>query len=460
MSEMIPVIISGGSGTRLWPISRGDIPKQLCAFAEKSLLEETIDRLSAWTKPWILTTQELALQSERILREADISPDHVLIEPVGRNTAPAIAFLCKRFVDLGLADRIVGVFPADHFVRDAKTFRQAVDLGIESANSGNVVTLGIRPNRPATGFGYVETNGKAIATQGSLSAFGVKSFREKPNLTTAEEFVSSGRFFWNAGVFLFKVSVMVQNFETLMPELWNSISKIKANLSNLSLVYSKLTPESFDIGVMERLTKQVCVSCDVGWDDLGSWDDLARMMEDSILPSERNKAISVSIASQHNFAYSQNEKAVAFVGVDGLIAVDTPDALLICQKGESQNVKKAVEAFQKIKNSSTLSSGSSQMVWGEMELLVETPTTRISSLRILAGRSLSRTNAVGKSYTSAASTQWTVALGSGILKSEIANKNLALSTTYSLSANEKFEIQNTGETILEIIEVQLLCAHT
>ncbi len=444
---MIPVIISGGSGTRLWPLSRAEVPKQLCRFGEKTLLEDTIARLQGWGTPWILTTEDLALKSEDLLRSSGIPNNQILVEPIGRNTAPAIAFLCKRFLDLGFGDEIVGVFPADHYVRETDRFRGAIDLAARHALSGNVVTLGIKPNRPATGFGYIETNGLPLETDGSAAALSVMRFREKPNQSTAEEFLSTGRFFWNAGIFLFNVATMVSNFETLMPALWGEISRLDKDLSNLKSIYERVASESVDIGVMEKLNKQVCVSCDVGWDDLGSWDDIARMMSEGALPADRNRSTSVQIECHNNFSFSQIDKAVAFIGIDDVIAVETPDALLICRRGESQSVRKAVQKLHDLGHPSIRDSNRPSRKSSEEQVLHKGTRFEASRLSIAVDGEF-------RSETSESVAVLTVAAGSGHLRLDTAEMQLIAGAHFEVPRRTGFEIRNTGSTVMEIIEVK------
>jgi mannose-1-phosphate guanylyltransferase/mannose-6-phosphate isomerase len=275
--EFIPTILSGGSGTRLWPVSRTKFPKQFCDLFEESLFKKTLDRLKPFGSPWIVTNHALEILTKTVMRETGIPFDQALFEPKANNTAPAIALLCKVLVDRGHANAIVGIFPSDHLINNNEAFANALKLGQECAELGQVVTIGIKPTYPATGYGYIEVTKDALLEKNGLRALKTRGFREKPNLDTAEDFIASGNFFWNGGMFLFKMSVMITHLKHFMPELWSVIADLKPDLSNLAEVYSKCPAQSIDYGVMEKLKEQVCIPCDLGWNDVGSWDEIAKL---------------------------------------------------------------------------------------------------------------------------------------------------------------------------------------
>ena len=210
---MIPVILSGGSGTRLWPVSRTKFPKQFNELFSESLQSTTLKRVGKLGKPMIITSQILRDFTEKKAKEAGFPNIDVIFEPYGRNTAPAIAVLCRLLELQGKAQTIVGIFPADHLIDNEDEFLSAIDLAQQSAQRGKVITLGLKPNRPETGYGYIQVATKPISFNQKLSSFEVVKFHEKPSLETAQQFMSQGSFYWNAGIFVFPVYLMIELFK-------------------------------------------------------------------------------------------------------------------------------------------------------------------------------------------------------------------------------------------------------
>lgn len=333
---LIPVVLSGGSGTRLWPVSRTKFPKQFARIFERSLQEMTLARLSQVGSPWIVTNAQL---KELTINQAQASgiPGHqLLFEPQSKNTAPAIALICKVFQSLNLRDQVVGVFPSDHLIENEPAFFAALKAAVQEARTGRIVTLGISPTFPATGYGYIQASGSAK----ELAASPVQKFHEKPDLKTAESFLKSGNFFWNAGIFIFKVDAMIAALERLQPRMWATFSGLKDDRSNLDKVFSEAENISIDYAVLEKLSPSElsCIPCDIGWNDIGSWDAIAELAGSS------DKTVQAHATG--NFVHGLAGRTYAFAGVDDLIVVDTRDALLITRKGKSQTVKDVVEALK------------------------------------------------------------------------------------------------------------------
>ncbi len=340
---MTPVILSGGSGTRLWPVSRASYPKQFCDFFEGSFLGNTIGRLKELGDVYILTTQSMATLTRRAVNRDALKDENVLLEPMGKNTGPAIALLCHVLAQRGKLDEIVGVFPSDHLIADEDVFKRAVKLAAEVAGQGYVVTLGVTPNSPSTGYGYIEVTGDQVAASPGLAAMKVHGFREKPNLTTAQEYVRSGRHFWNAGMFMFRVRDMIGHFQNFQPQIWAGISAIQPDLSNLEHNYARVDSISIDYAIMEKLDRQACVPCDMGWSDVGSWDEMARLSDESGSVRSQSRAKVFTTDASNNYVFSVPNKVIGLIDVTDLIVVDTPDALLVVRKGSSQKVKDLVD---------------------------------------------------------------------------------------------------------------------
>ncbi len=387
---MIPVILSGGSGTRLWPVSRASYPKQFCEFFDQSFLQNSVERLQHFGSPYILTVDSMRSLTQRISGQLSIAPDHLIFEPMGKNTAPAIALMCLILERQGHANEVVGIFPSDHLIADTEVFKSAVELAALCAEKhSTIVTLGIQARYPATGFGYIEVEDSAIESKGSLKAFGVKAFLEKPKLQKAEEFVQTGKHFWNAGMFVFKVSQMIEHFKKLEPEIWKGISEIKPDLSNAKYQYANLKSNSFDYAIMEKLKGQICIPCDMGWSDVGSWDELARLSEEAPALQRQTSAMVFSEDASSNYVFSMRGKVVGLVGVQDLIVVETPDALLISKKGQSEKVKNLLDQIKFQGLPAATEHPFELRPWGKFEILADASDFKAKTITVDPGQQLS-----------------------------------------------------------------------
>ena len=337
---MIPVVLSGGSGTRLWPVSRASWPKPFCDLFDEPLYLKTLKRLLPLGSPWTVTVRALQARTREACGQVGLPEAQVIYEPFGRNTAPAIALVCRLFTLWGRGSDVVGIFPADHLVHDDEGLRRAVELGAECAAKGEVVTLGMTPTRPAVMFGYIET-ADAASVREAPRVLTAKRFVEKPDEATARRLLAAGNCLWNAGIFLFRVDTMVGHFQSLLPDLWRGIATIDTSCSNLAAIYEQIEPLSFDYGILERLDSLLCIPCDVGWSDVGSWEEV------SALPNGGDPGAHVFTAdADNNYVHPQNSKVYGLAGVDDLIIVDTDDALLVTRKGQSHRVREIVEAVR------------------------------------------------------------------------------------------------------------------
>ncbi|GFO65440.1 sugar phosphate nucleotidyltransferase [Geomonas paludis] len=350
---MYIVILAGGSGTRFWPLSRKSTPKQLMSvFGGKSMLQRTVERVLPLDpkRVLVITNALQAAETRAQLSCIEGVPVDVIEEPVGRNTAPAIG-LAASIIARFDPDGIMVVLPADHYIVDEETFRATLAAARSVAVSGALVTLGITPTRPETGYGYIEA-----AEPADSGAAPVKRFVEKPNLERAVEFLASGRFYWNSGMFVWGACAILDQIGQHMPELSRALAKLCFEsdvweLSDLKPqiadIYGGIKGESIDFGVMEKAKDVQVIPASFGWSDVGSWSALPEVMEaDAAGHVVINSSGAVSVGAKECLAYG-NGKVVAFVGVSDLIVVDTPDALLVCSKGAAQDVKKVVEELER-----------------------------------------------------------------------------------------------------------------
>ena len=451
---MIPVILSGGSGTRLWPVSRANYPKQFCDFYDHSFLRTSVDRLKDFGAPYIVTVKEMEALTQRTAKDAGLPIENLIFEPMAKNTAAAIALTCHLLMLKEKGDEVVGIFPADHLINDVKSFSNAVKLGIECALAGEVVTLGIQPRYAATGYGYIETTNEVFKTEtvkngkDSLKAFVVKGFREKPDSKTAEGFARSGHHFWNAGMFIFRAKVMAEHFAKLMPALWKGISAIKPDLSNANYQYALVESQSIDYGVMEKLSRQICIPCDMGWSDVGSWDELARLTEEYPQLKTGTLAQVFNENAQGNYVFSIRPKVIGLVGVNDLLVVDTPDALLLVRKGESQKVKNLVDQIKQAGLSEATEHPFETRPWGGFEVLADRPEFKVKTITVEPNQRLS--------YQSHAKREehWLVIKGQAEVTLNDKVHALKVGESIRIPLGAKHRIFNPGKTPMQFIEIQ------
>jgi mannose-1-phosphate guanylyltransferase len=351
---MYVVIMAGGSGTRFWPLSRTRTPKQLMSvFGGKSMLQRTVERVLplAPERIMIVTNAEQAAETARQLAGYRQFPLDIIAEPVGRNTAPAIA-LAAAVIGHHDPEATMLVLPADHYIRNEAEFCRVVTSAAEAAAGGALITLGIEPTRPETGYGYIEAD-----LSGTATAQPVKRFVEKPDMAKALEFMAAGNFYWNSGMFVWKVAAIRSELARQMPQLAAAVAglefpaerwELDALKPQIDAIYPVLTGESIDYGVMERAVQVKVLPASFGWSDVGSWNALPEVIEadaDGIVAIET--AGLISIDSGDSLVYG-NGKLAALVGVTGLIVVDTPDAVLVCRQDRAQDVKKVVERLQQL----------------------------------------------------------------------------------------------------------------
>lgn len=349
---MFAVIMAGGKGSRFWPRSREKMPKHLLDIqGERTIIRETVDRIRPLVPPertLIVTGRSHAAELIRQLPE--IPAENILIEPVGRNTAPCIG-LAALHIRNRVPDAVMLVLPSDHRIGDEITFRKVLAAAGRIAAEGNsLVTIGIRPTGPETGYGYIE-QGDPFPSGEREEIHWVHSIREKPPLEQAREFLRRGSFLWNSGMFVWKASTILGAIEKFLPELHAGLLQIREALGTereeeiVGEVYSALKAVSIDYGVMEKAENVLVVSRDFDWSDLGSWDALWEVSE----KDENGNAVRgswIGIDAFDSLVHSPG-KMVALVGVRDLLVVETDDALLVCRRGQSQDVRKVVEALEK-----------------------------------------------------------------------------------------------------------------
>ncbi len=341
--SLIPVILAGGKGERFWPLSRKHRPKQFLSLdgSGKSLLQATADRLSNLAgdsqKVWVVTSELLA---EGVREQLPQLPEkNVLAEPEGRDTAPAVAWSILEIAQAEGEDAVVGFFPADHWIEDEQAFQQTITAAAELASSeAAIVTLGITPNQPSTGYGYIE-QGEQTGTFGGLPVYKVSRFTEKPDRETAEKFLATGRFSWNSGMFIFRAGVVLDELRTHAPEIIGPLEEKGVD------AYSQLAKKSIDYALMEKTQLAYVLPASFGWDDLGDWNAIERLLKGDAQNVELATHVGRDTKGAILYATGEDEVIVT-IGLEDVVVVRDRNVTLIVKKDRTQEIKQVVKALQ------------------------------------------------------------------------------------------------------------------
>ena len=351
---MYVVIMAGGSGTRFWPRSRAILPKQMLnLFGDRTMLQLTYDRIKDFVsddKILIVTNDDL--KDGVIEQLPEVPAENIIAEPFGRNTGPCIALAASIIKKRAGENETMIILPADHLIQDTDKFKQCMLAAAEYApREGCLITVGIKPAYPETGYGYIQKDRK-VAESSEHPIFKVKTFAEKPNYEIAERFIKSGDFLWNSGMFIWTGMAILNAMEEFQPELTESFNSIIDKLDCPEMdgairdVYSKIKPVSIDYGVMEVATKVCVLEGDFIWNDVGSWEAVYNLSDKDLDNNAVEAPEKILLASKNNYIFS-SKKIIAAVGIENLVVVDTEDALLICKKDESQKVKDVVDTLRR-----------------------------------------------------------------------------------------------------------------
>ena len=351
------VIPAGGAGTRLWPLSRATRPKFLLPLTgERSLLQQTADRLSLLTTPERMIVVCGPAHAAAIARQLPDIPDgNLIVEPSPKGSGPAIG-LAAMLIARQDPDAIMGSFAADHDVTDPAAFMAATATAIAAAQAGWLCTIGLTPSRPDTGYGYIERSDEAAAGEGERVSYRTIRFVEKPDLIRAAEYVASGRFLWNASMFVWNVRTLLDEIAQLMPELHAGLMRIGQVWDEpdrdrvVAGIWSTLSDVTIDHGIMERSSNVAVVPAEMGWADVGDWHGLGELIErDSVGNSVLGDV--VHIESHDCVVWSETSRVIALIGQENTVVVDTPDALLIINRDRAQDVKRLVDELKKLQRS-------------------------------------------------------------------------------------------------------------
>lgn len=441
---MKTLVLSGGKGTRLWPLSRELMPKQFVRFLDdKSLFQKTVERALLFSKPkeiFVVTNKEYRFRVLDDLRElgVELPEENLLLEPVGKNTLPAIYWGIRRIHET-FGESPVAVLPSDHMIEVNEAYMEAFERA-ERLSREYLVTFGIKPNRPHTGYGYIKPGEKLEG------GYKVEEFKEKPDLETAKRYVEEN-YLWNSGMFLFNTSLFLGEVERHAPDVARAFEEGK----NIEEAY-ELTPEiSVDYGVMEKTDKAAVVPLNTLWNDLGSFDAIYDFMEKdgegNAIKIADHKAEYIGVNSRGNLVMTK--RLTAIIGVEDLIIVDTDDALLIAHRGEAQEVKGVYNLLKERKDERAIVHRTAYRPWGSYTLLEEGERYKIKRLTVLPGKKLSLQMHYHRSE------HWVVVRGTA--KVVVGDKELLLRPGEStfIPAGVKHRLENPGKVLLEVIETQI-----
>jgi len=447
--NIIPVILCGGSGTRLWPLSRTHTPKQFLPLtSNNSMVQETILRLpKEMSDATFICNEEHRFMLAEQLRQIDLDGSTILLEPEGRNTAPAVALAALRVLDTA-PDAMMLVLAADHVIENHDAFHKAIDCASKAAQNGQLVTFGIVPDRPETGYGYIQYD------ESSADYHQVKQFVEKPNLEVAEQYIASGQYLWNSGMFMFKAQSFIDELKKYCPEILASCEQAMAGVqSDLDFLrpekeaFLSCMSESIDYAVMEKTDKAVVVPLDAGWNDVGSYSALADVLPAS---DDTNNVCTGDVMTEDakNCYINSQNKLIAAIGVEDLVIVDTPDAVLVADKSKAQQVKKIVERLKVDKRSEVSFQREVYRPWGKYDSVDNGERFQVKRITVKPGAKLS----VQMHHHRAE--HWIIV--SGTAKVTIDDKTVLLTENEStyIPIGAVHALENPGKLPLEMIEVQ------
>ena len=445
--NVYPILLAGGTGTRLWPVSRELYPKQLVKFiGEHSLLQETIKRL-----PPVLDIKNVKVvcgeqhfhETAKHIENLGLKPEGKLIcEPNGRNTAPAILLALLHLLAFE-KDAVLCIFPADHVIKNLDGFHDRLKAAIKLANDGYVVTFGIKPHYPETGYGYVE--GETKMSHGALT---LKRFVEKPDLPTAEKYIKAGNFFWNSGMFAFKASVILSEFKTYQPEL---LAKMKTIFTVDKPIarqdYDQLTDISIDYAIMEKTAKGVVLPSDFGWSDIGSWKSLYDFLE----KDADNNVIDGDVIAQNtrNCLILGHDRLIAANHLRDMVVVETPDSIFVSDLEHSRDVKSIVTELKKQQRQEHQQHRSVHHPWGISKLLEHKDKYTATELTVYPRSALGLPAQTNTTY------HLFVLKGRAKFITGSEDKTLRSGEAITWRAEEQARIENAAKTELSLIQVEL-----
>ena len=457
IARLYPVIMAGGSGTRFWPLSRHLFPKQLLRIGgEHTLIQQTMRRVLGCAPAANVLISTNAAQADLIRAQLTDWKDDIkngfVLEPEGRNTAPAIALAALEVLTRD-PDGLMVVVPADHVVTGRRDFNAAVGLAAQLAMEGYLVTFGIKPIRPETGYGYIKPNVRAmLGRHGKLRGYRVQKFVEKPDAAKAAQYLKAGNYFWNSGMFVWRAATILEEIRLHQPGLAAAMDQIRklrhadASKQRIDDAYCRITPVSIDNGVMEKSANAAVVPVAFTWSDVGSWGSLDEV-------AVKNKAGNViagrvvDIESTRSIVYA-DRRVVATIGLTDMVVVDTPDATLVCPKSRAQDVKKIVDILKQQQAPEHLEHLTVQRPWGSYTVLEEGPGFKVKRVTVNPGGRLSL------QLHHKRSEHWVVIAGTARVTRGGDVFDLQVGQSTAIPVETQHRLENPGRETVHIIEVQ------
>ena len=455
MTRLVPVILCGGTGTRLWPLSRASYPKQywpLAGNGEETLLQQTQQRLEGLAElapPLLICNEDHRFIVAEQMRQIGVEPAGILLEPIGRNTAPAVAVAALQATAQG-DDPLLLVLAADHVIRDAAAFQAAIAAGTAAAEAGQLVTFGIVPTAPETGYGYIEAAQSLAADSAPVP---IARFVEKPDRATAEAFLATGRFTWNSGMFLFKASAIIAELERLAPEV---VSACRAALEQDSadLDFLRLEREAFsgcpnvalDVAVMEKTNRGAVLPLEAGWSDVGSWSAL---WETADQDAEGNVLRGRVIHEGARNCYLRSEhRLVVGLGVEDLVVVETDDVVLVAHRDRAQDIKGIVGLLEKEGAPESKAHRKIYRPWGSYDGVTEGDRWQVKRIVVNPGASLSLQMHHHRAE------HWIVVAGTALVEKDGRQELVGENQSTYIPLGCRHRLSNPGKIPVEMIEVQ------
>jgi len=453
---MFAVIMAGGAGTRFWPLSREKMPKQLLKIGAKdTLIQETVKRVLPLIKQeniFVVTNHALSDDINRQLSDKFGEPwvANFILEPQAKNTAPALGLSALHLNRID-PEGIMVVLSADHSIRNTGELLRLLQVAGNAAVENHLVTLGIKPDRPETGYGYIKAGAPCRGSdQGELCS--VEAFVEKPNLETAREYLRQGNYYWNSGIFVWKIRTLLQEIEKHAPSLYKGLMEIQKNIGTdketevIRQVFKRLESISIDYAVMEKTDRAAVIPADIGWSDVGSWtalDDVSdRDASGNVIAGNV-----IDIDSHDSIIYAE-KRLVATIGLKNLVVVDTPDATLVCSKDRAQDVKKVVDVLKQRKSGEHLIHTTVHRPWGSYTILEEGDHYKIKRLVINPGTKLSH------QLHNHRSEHWVVVSGTARVTNGEKVYDVHPNESTYIPMSTKHRLENPGKIPVQIIEVQ------
>jgi mannose-1-phosphate guanylyltransferase/mannose-6-phosphate isomerase len=471
VTKIVPVVLSGGAGTRLWPLSRELYPKQLLPLVgDQTMLQDTVLRLSGVAglgAPLVVCNDNHRFMVAEQLRQVEQAADSVILEPVGRNTAPAVAVAALQAIEGG-SDPILLVLPADHVIRDAAALCDAISHGVDAVQDGALLTFGVVPTSPETGYGYIR-RGERLGDSGEesgvrskenntphpspLTPYSVSSFVEKPDLATAEGYFASDDYYWNSGMFLFKASAYLDELEKHSPEMLTACRKAWAGRVT-DLDFTRLDAEAFagcpadsiDYAVMEKTERAVVIPLAAGWSDVGSWAALWDVGESDEQGNVTSGDV-IDVNCNDSYIYA-GSRLVAGIGLQDVVVVETADAVLVAAKDQVQKVKQVVDQLKKMERDEHLLHRRVNRPWGAYEGLDAGDGFLVKRITVNPGARLSLQRHQHRAE------HWIVVRGVAEITRENVIQTLEANQSFYIPIGDKHRLANPGNETLEIIEVQ------